>query len=90
MRARCKDGRVAAYRFYGARGISVCKEWDESYQAFKDWAIANGYALGLSIDRNDPEGNYEPSNCRWITRSENTRRANIRRGQKNQNNMNGG
>ena len=64
---------------YGGRGISVCKEWDESYEAFRDWALANGYADGLSIDRIDVDGNYEPPNCRWATNQEqqNNKRTNV-------------
>jgi hypothetical protein len=71
MRQRCRDPNLKAYRWYGAKGVKVCDEWMK-YQAFHDWAMANGYAPGLSIDRIDANGNYEPVNCRWVTLSENT------------------
>ena len=45
----------------------MCDEWRD-YQTFKDWALSNGYADDLQIDRIDNDGNYEPSNCRWVTR----------------------
>lgn len=67
MKKRCRDSKLERY---GGRGISVCKEWDESYKAFRDWSLANGYTEHLSIDRIDNDGNYEPSNCRWTTAKE--------------------
>lgn len=56
---------------YSAKGISVCEEWRNSYFAFKKWALENGYNDNLTIDRIDSNGNYEPSNCRFITAREN-------------------
>ena len=76
MRYRCEKRRHHAYKHYGERGISVCEEW-HNYMKFKEWAITNGYTTGLTIDRINVNGNYEPSNCQWITRAEqvkNTRR----------------
>lgn len=67
MKARCYDPNHSRYYAYGARGITVCEEWLHDFQAFYDWAIANGYADNLSIDRKDVNGNYEPSNCKWST-----------------------
>lgn len=58
------------YRWYGDTGIVVCNEWSESFSAFYEWAIANGYSKGLTLDRIDSNGNYEPSNCRWVSISD--------------------
>jgi len=70
MKWRCCDERFPAYEYYGGRGITVCSEWLESFESFYVWAIANGYANDLELDRRDPNGNYEPSNCRWATRTQ--------------------
>lgn len=66
MNDRCKHptGKNAKYA-----GISVCQEWKD-FKAFKAWATKHGYRDGLSIDRINPNGNYEPSNCRFITMTE--------------------
>jgi len=76
MRKRCKDKNQKNYRLYGGRGIKVCDEWEKNFTVFETWALNNGYAENLSIDRIDSNGNYEPSNCRWATdevQSNNTR-----------------
>lgn len=66
MLNRCYNTNIDHYHMYGGRGITVCKEWKYDYTAFKEWALGNGYQEGLSLDRIDVNGNYEPSNCRWI------------------------
>lgn len=68
MVQRCTNPKAAHYRNYGARGITVCAEWRD-FRAFHQWAIANGWAEGLIIDRKNNDGNYEPDNCHWVTRS---------------------
>lgn len=78
MLQRCNNSNNKDYYNYGARNVKVCEEWNE-YINFYNWSIQNGYDEGLSIDRVDPNGNYEPSNCRWITNKmqQNNKRNNI-------------
>lgn len=74
MKTRCKRPSYGSYHRYGGRGIAVCPEWDESYDAFRAWALANGYRDDLTIDRIDNDKGYSPDNCQWITTSENSRK----------------
>ena len=71
MKRRCYDVHFKQYKDYGGRGISVCDEWLYNFRAFYDWAITHGFSEELEIDRIDNDGNYEPSNCRWVTHKEN-------------------
>ena len=78
MKNRCSCSTWEDYGNYGGRGITVCEEWEKSFEAFRDWAIANGYRDDLTLDRKNVNGNYEPSNCRWATLKEqanNTRKS---------------
>ena len=76
MKYRCYNPKSTSYKHYGLKGIKVCDEWLNDFQKFYDWAMANGYQDNLTIDRINSEGNYEPSNCRWVTKSFNSARVN--------------
>ena len=73
MKTRCSLKEDKHYADYGGRGISVCQEWQQSYELFRDWALENGYRDDLSIDRINNDGNYCPENCRWATLSQQSR-----------------
>ena len=79
MKVRCNNVKHTHYKSYGGRGICVCTEWMDSYQSFAEWAINNGYSKELTLDRINNDGNYEPSNCRWvtITRQANNKSTNV-------------
>lgn len=70
MKKRCENPNCKSYKYYGAKGVRVCKEWHD-YSAFKEWALSHGYDENAdrgkcTIDRINPYGNYEPNNCRWV------------------------
>ena len=69
MIQRCENPKRQQYSRYGGRGIKVREEW-HNYEIFRKWALENGYRHPLKLDRIDNNGNYEPSNCRWISKKE--------------------
>lgn len=73
MKDRCYNPNIEHYDCYGGRGITICDEWSNSFEVFYEWAMQNGYADNLSIDRINVNGNYEPNNCRWATKTEQMR-----------------
>lgn len=70
MCERCNNPNFVHFENYGGRGISVCREWAESYESFRNWALSNGYKDNLTLDRINNDGNYTPDNCRWVTPKE--------------------
>lgn len=66
IKCRCYNENTHNYNNYGGRGIKMCEEWRNNFQNFYDWCLLNGYREGLSIDRINNNGNYEPLNCRFV------------------------
>ena len=79
IKNRCYNQNSKSYKSYGMRGITICQEWQNDFYAFRDWAMVNGHADDLTLDRINVNGNYEPNNCRWITvKEQNNNRRNNR------------
>jgi len=72
IKRRCYDENNKNYRWYGAKGVKMCADWLNSPKEFVDWGKNNGWVEGITIDRLDSSGDYEPENCQFISRSENT------------------
>jgi len=70
MKSRCLNPNVERYPHYGGRGITICDEWLNSFDAFMEWATTHGYQDGLSLERKDVNGNYTPENCCWIPKAD--------------------
>ena len=79
VKSRCYVKTSTPYKKYGAKGITMCDEWKNDFVSFYNWSIENGYADNLTLDRINGEGNYEPSNCRWVsyTKQANNTKANV-------------
>lgn len=67
MKQRCLNPKSTGYAAYGGRGITVCEEWQEAFESFRDWAYANGYDEVLQLDRIDNNKGYSPENCQWTS-----------------------
>lgn len=73
MKRRCYDTDDKSYKWYGGKGIKICKEWLNSPKLFEEWSLTNGYADNLTIDRFNEDKDYSPDNCRWITGEDNAK-----------------
>ena len=73
MKKRCYDQNSKDFQWYGKKGIKICDEWMNNPKLFEVWSIENGYNDELTIDRLDSTKDYSPDNCRWVTKSNNSR-----------------
>jgi len=85
LKDRCYNKNSSAYRYYGAKGVTVHKEWLDSFITFYEWAITNGYKDSLQLDKDEiceakgiTPKIYSPSTCKWVTKHDNVSRANTR------------
>lgn len=67
IKSRCYNSSNKRFKDYGGRGISICQEWTIDFKVFYDWCISNGWHKGIQLDRENNDGNYEASNCRFVT-----------------------
>lgn len=74
MHDRCTIASHPGFKYWGGKGVTVCGEW-ATFEPFRDWALTHGYTDEMTMERQNPDGNYEPANCEWITKGENTLRA---------------
>ena len=79
IKSRTLNIKTKQFPDYGGRGINICDEWKNDFMSFYNWALSNGYSDKLSIDRIDNDGNYEPNNCRWTTKTIQGRNQRIRK-----------
>lgn len=82
MMARCFNPNNSRYNRYGGRGITICDDWESNFHEFEKWALNNGYEDNLSIERINNDGNYEPSNCKWIPLKDQVKNRTFERGSK--------
>jgi hypothetical protein len=75
MKKRCANPNASSYKWYGGKGIKVCKKWLK-YEEFKEWAMANGHEDDLTIDRLKTVKGYSPGNCQWIPFKDNLEKRN--------------
>lgn len=68
MKDRCYNSKHISFKYYGELGITICDSWKNDFITFKTWSLENGYQDHLTLDRKNTFGNYEPDNCRWITK----------------------
>jgi hypothetical protein len=74
MFKRCENPNCKEFKYYGARGISICRKWRNS-KVFFSWALSHNYRPGLTLDRINSQKSYKPSNCQWLTKSENSKKS---------------
>lgn len=67
MKTRCNNPNAENYPNYGGRGIKLCADWENNFDSFYEWSMLHGYKPGLTIERIQVDGNYEPANCKWVT-----------------------
>lgn len=77
MKGRCENPTNNRWSRYGGRGIKICDEWKYNRKAFDKWAWANGFKIGLTLDRIDNNGDYTPNNCRFVTHKENVKNSSL-------------